>query len=800
MKHRTFPHPVLWLSAAILAVCAVHTGDASAANRVAPLLVRADDPGEPKTRTYFVGTGASIEEAVALRDRLIEAGARNVNLVVPDMVIVCDLPARAAGRVDLPAPFSTQSAAMAAVSSGGAAWGWIVDAYRTVDDMQAAAAAGVDVPGLPGAPGETFDDVVLTVSPERADAIAREVDKSRALRGAPRPELARNTMQNSEFVGGSILANFILPESDGTKGEESENWSDADVISAKQGAVEAMISWQAAWPKMDINFVLNFGFQDAFVRVPCGYEPIKFTMQSDEVWILETMRALGYALHTSDQLVAVHEFNEEQRALYRTQWVYTAFIACSRNTPSHRFGGGTANYTAYAYLGGPFMVEPFPAGTDPNNVGERLVYSQIVNHEAAHNFWTLDEYPNSPGVCAATSGYLNYSNGNQTMTDPGGNEARCNPLRECIMHTAARKAINPRPWCWWSQGHLGVIDNNDNGMPDIFEMAPEIVFAVQGPETVTTNQYTLRFKAISRAVPNRNVHLSPEARIDYAAPLKRGWISVGGQSVVLIEPLDGRWDELEEDCEFRLSVAQVGQSVISVQVENSVGYESPTTPKVIYFTGVNYARTSLTPRPSRMDVAWQIGADPFGAKFNVYRLESGEPLPGKLLAQNIPPQGPPVNGFTPYRYIDREVVAGRDYRYYVEGVFTLPFEGGTKQYNSPSQVMGQTAMLPIDAGGVISNVAPNPSPGAVTFSVNVPRTYGGPERAPLRLATPVEIGIYNVRGQLVRALRDGGELNDVLTVRWDGTDDRNLPAPSGVYFVRATAGTTHGMRKIVLVR
>jgi hypothetical protein len=347
---------------------------------------------------------------------------------------------------------------------------------------------------------------------------------------------------------------------------------------------------------------------------------------------------------------------------------------------------------------------------------------------------------------------------------------------------------------------MGVIDNNDNGMPDIFERAPEIVFEVEGPETVYTNQYTLRFRAISRAVPNQNVHVSPDARVDYAAPLKRGWLSIGGESVVLLDPVDGRWDELVEDCEFRLQVAQVGRSVISVQIENSVGFESAKTAKVIYFTGVNYARTSLTPRPNRMDVAWQIASDPFGAKFNVYRLDPGEDRPGTLLAQSVPPQGPPVNGFTPYRFIDREVVPGRDYRYYVEGVFSLPFEGGTRQYSSPSQLMGQTAMLPIESGGVISQVAPNPSPGSVTFSVNVPRSYGGPERAPVRLATPVEIGIYNVRGQLVRTLRDGGELNDVLTVRWDGTDNRNLPAPSGVYFVRATAGGTQGIQKLVLVR
>jgi hypothetical protein len=106
----------------------------------------------------------------------------------------------------------------------------------------------------------------------------------------------------------------------------------------------------------------------------------------------------------------------------------------------------------------------------------------------------------------------------------------------------------------------------------------------------------------------------------------------------------------------------------------------------------------------------------------------------------------------------------------------------------------------MEAGEVISRIAPNPSRGEVTFSVAVPRTYGGPRLAPVREATPVEVGIYNVRGQLVRVLKQGGEFSDVVTLRWDGTDRANQAVPSGVYFVRAVAGTTEGVQKIVLIR
>jgi hypothetical protein len=183
----------------------------------------------------------------------------------------------------------------------------------------------------------------------------------------------------------------------------------------------------------------------------------------------------------------------------------------------------------------------------------------------------------------------------------------------------------------------------------------------------------------------------------------------------------------------------------------------------------------------------------------VYRLGAGEALPGTLIKENVLPSGPPRNGFIPFAYDDRDIVAGRDYGYYVEGHFELPFEGGTREYRSASKVVTQTAMIPF-TDDMISNMAPNPTRGAVTFSVSVPRTYAGPERAPIRQATPVDISIFNVNGQLVRNLASRGSLEDVMTLHWDGYDQKNRLAPSGIYFVRATAGSASGFQKIVLIR
>jgi hypothetical protein len=175
-------------------------------------------------------------------------------------------------------------------------------------------------------------------------------------------------------------------------------------------------------------------------------------------------------------------------------------------------------------------------------------------------------------------------------------------------------------------------------------------------------------------------------------------------------------------------------------------------------------------------------------------------MPGTRIAENVPPLGPGNAGFVPYRYIDRDVEPGHDYRYYVEGSFALPYGGSTQVYSSPSEVVGQTAAVNIPEGELVSGIAPNPSNGNVTLSIRVPKTYGGDPRAPQRLATPLEVAVYDVRGHRIRVLDDQPRFDDFVTLHWDGTTEKNTPVPAGIYFVRVTAGEDELVRKLVLLR
>jgi flagellar hook assembly protein FlgD len=151
-----------------------------------------------------------------------------------------------------------------------------------------------------------------------------------------------------------------------------------------------------------------------------------------------------------------------------------------------------------------------------------------------------------------------------------------------------------------------------------------------------------------------------------------------------------------------------------------------------------------------------------------------------------------------YHYYDTGVVPGREYRYYAEAVFALPYEGGTREYRSRSAVVGQTAMF--DVVDIVSQLAPNPTAGTVNFSVAVPKSFRPTAFGQARVPTDIDVRVYNVRGQLVRTLRTGSVLDAALTMSWDGTYQDGTQAPSGVYFLRVEAGEEELVRKIVLLR
>jgi flagellar hook assembly protein FlgD len=65
---------------------------------------------------------------------------------------------------------------------------------------------------------------------------------------------------------------------------------------------------------------------------------------------------------------------------------------------------------------------------------------------------------------------------------------------------------------------------------------------------------------------------------------------------------------------------------------------------------------------------------------------------------------------------------------------------------------------------------------------------------------PVELGIYDVRGQLVQTLVSGVMQSGRQDQVWQGQDGAGRPVASGIYFCRLTADGVTQTRKMLLAR
>lgn len=801
-------HRLLLWACAVAAVSALCASSARAGG-MHILHLNAVSPAEaevPTTRVYFTLAGADEAAVEAFRARLESAGARAVNWFAPD-VVVAQLP-KSAMRPDILSAPGVAARMESEVPSGG---GDLLGAVRRAYDLAERPAGGVGG-GLPG----EFRDVVLQVTPEQRRAADKAVQSVPSLAAGAAGAPARSLSQNSEILTGRVRVYLLFPESNGAVDGKIETWYEGDgttvnqdFLNARSNAFAALLFWQGAYRSMGIEY-------DVFDKiVPTSYEPILHQMGNDDLWVMDVLRQLEpdiEALHITDEISAGHLFNEKRRG--SSDWIYTAFIGHSRTIGTHRFGAGEANYTAYAFLGGPYLIIPYPAGGDPNDVGENLVFSQIFNHESGHIFWALDEYPGSPDPCSATSGYLNYANMNVTMVGPSGEAVRCIQPLNCIMHSAAREDVG-RPFCYWSRGQMGIIDANGNAIPDVFESAPIIEFEGGDVDTVETDEFTVRLTAYATAVHNQNAMQDPADRMDYAAGLRDGRFGLGGGTVALV-PLDGSWGGKVENFAVHLKSLTPGVTRLNFVVHNAASYPSIEATKTIYYIGVAFSRMTLAARQDYMELNWEIGDNTWGAAFDVYRLaatdtvsdlgnyEPGETMPGTLVQQDVQPYKLGAGGYGMYRVNDRSVTPGHDYRYYVNARISVPMADSVKAYQSPSRIVGQTAMIPIPPSSILSAASPNPFRDVTTLSLAVPATKvtleGSGTTYEHRAATRVEIAVYDVAGRRVRTLRRGEEFTDVVTVRWDGTADNGGPVPSGVYFVKAKAGSEVGVQKVLLIR
>jgi len=742
----------------------------------------------PKQRIYITWQSASEQEILTLRKRLIREGAEKVNLFFMD-VIACEVPLSADPRDligDSRFSYLEESGIHASSSLDG-----VARVKQFYDDAAALAS------GYPGVAEPFFEDRVLVNSPELI-----EKSRRRPVEGSPGLFTQQRAVdENAEFMIGDILVRLVFPESQGA--QNTETWTSQELRDANQGAVSGSLAFQTTYNYLPMNFVFT-----SDQKVSTSYEPIRHNLNNDaSTWIPDVMATLGYpGLH--ETAMQVHNFNEDGRKRFGTDWVYTAFIADSRNEPGNVFSGssGGAGYTAYANLGGPYLVIPFPAGAvNPNSLSELRLFSQIFQHEMVHIFWGLDEYPSAPSDCKSISGYLAYPNKNKVSVSPAGELGGCPDFVDCLMWNARAEESANRPLCFFTAGAMGVVDADGNGIPDVFDRGPVVEFEGAPAETVSTPSFTAKMHVTSQAVQNKNpLHDNPKS---YAAPLKDATLNIDGIGETRLKPVDGRWDETEEDLTFSIQGLTPGVTLIQIRSRNAFGVSSPTVEKRIYFLGVNFSSIDFDVERDFVLVKWETVGETFGAQHDLYRIDTdtGEPVTS-LVSVNAQPLNP-GELFQRFDYVDRDVQPGHKYSYYVKGHFTLVSRPDTT-YSSTFGPFDVRAMLPMKSGERVSNVAPNPFRESTTISIDVPKSFVDkdvddiPGSAQIRIekATEIKISVYDVKGRRVKDIFVGNRFSQVETFVWNGTNASGQRVPSGIYFIKAQAGSVLEVRKVVVVR
>jgi flagellar hook assembly protein FlgD len=65
---------------------------------------------------------------------------------------------------------------------------------------------------------------------------------------------------------------------------------------------------------------------------------------------------------------------------------------------------------------------------------------------------------------------------------------------------------------------------------------------------------------------------------------------------------------------------------------------------------------------------------------------------------------------------------------------------------------------------------------------------------------PINLSIYNLKGQHVKCLHQGTISGDEASFMWDGSDSANNSVASGVYFYRYKQGNTLISKRLLLIR
>jgi hypothetical protein len=744
---------------------------------------------------YLLIHSQDVRVSLEILEQVRERGGRRLHLMPPG-ILAGDLPAALAGdelgspgTVTLRWDDGPRGAAAAAAEDLDPDRSAFLEGWRRGREGLGPV-LGTRAPGENGDLGPA-DDLVLRVTREEARRVRAE-EAERLAGQETEEEPRRGPDQNSEFMIGRIVVNVVMPESDGSL----ENWSAQEISQVKGGVIAGWTSYTNHFFYAPVTLIYNF-----HVQVPVTLEPGHHT--PDTEWVGASMKSLGYSSSETGVQGQVHAMNQETRRFFFADWSYTTFIADTSNQPDHYLASSGGSYVAYAFLGGPYLVCPFPAGRfDVEG------FDHVFIHESSHCFWALDEYASANQPCGLRSGYLAVRNGNSYA---GFNGQPCGEELPCIMNNYSLEELEI---CPYTAGQVGVIDTDGDRIPRVWNIPPEAEFDGGPVDTLLELQGTISGRAYCPPKENLNTAWDPDERNNYAAPLFRGKLEIGGFAK-FFKPVDGRWNQSEERFEVPTIGVVPGSNVMRFTFSNEVGLENPApVEKRLFVIGINYTTPVVVTHYRLNEVQWTVVGEDFGAEYEVLRRDpegtgDWEVLSGPIEVREL------ETGLVKYLYLDDGVEPGSPYAYRARGTFSLLYHDSLNTFVYDSPPRSVLAQAPLGSA-LVSSMLPNPMQDHGVFTFVVPTRYsegfpggvegsreGGVRPSPLLsgvvVPTDTWVAVYNVKGERVRTIENAPLYGGRHTRSWDARDDRGRRVSAGVYFLRVQAGSQIATRKIVVI-
>ncbi|MGA1841027.1 MAG: hypothetical protein ACMUIU_10410 [bacterium] len=402
----------------------------------------------------------------------------------------------------------------------------------------------------------------------------------------------------SEYMMGTVAVKVILMESAGPA--SMEDWSAAERSNVQAEIQEALNWWQGRFNSQGFSLPAsakpNFIFDWTHLNnpIPTINEPINgpgitsslARMNGHFQWIAEANAFLGFTAF-ADPIINVRQYLNNFRAQMGTDWAFVVFVIDSSNDTDGCFADpppmptpvGWLPSSAYAFLGGPFMIMTYD--NDGWGIG---AMNSVCAHETGHIFYATDEYN---GI-TENSGFLN------APDTEGSNCLMDNNLLSLSLGT-----INQVGWR----------DNNHNSIPDILDTFPSATLNPYLPDPTTSPFVT--YSGLAEVNPQTNLNPQDSGKdITLNTITKVEYRIDGGSWIPGAQALDGAFDSHTEQFTFTIYLPGSPSGLmhtIETRAFNSVNNTVASASDTLTVTGLAGSDTRLTtstPLPSTTMANW----------------------------------------------------------------------------------------------------------------------------------------------------------------------------------------------------